>query len=499
MESIGAGRRVAILIVATMAVMLYAGTATIANVVLPQIQGSLAATQDQVAWVVTFNLVATAIMTPMTGWLTTRFGQRRVMLMGIFIFTASTFLCGIATNIVELVLYRVIQGAAGAPVVPLSQAIVLRTFPQHQHGVVTSIYGMGVVMGPIIAPTLGGYLAEAYDWRWVFFMIVPLGAVSLLGCWAFIPKSEEQGSVRLDWTGFLALALAIGCFQLLLDRGERNDWFEATEIVLVACMAGTALYLFFVQTFTSDRPFVNPRLFLDRNFAIGICITLMFGMVMYTPMVLLPTFLQNLRGYPDSIIGLLLATRGGGTLLGFIFMLFANRFDPRIWLVTGFSLLAYSGWLMAQFDINVSTWDVAWSGTLQGLGVGFLWVPLTLVTFATLERRYLPDGMAIFHLLRNMGSSIHISLAVTLVVRSAKMNYAGLTENISPFNEMLSFPWVAGLWNTGSVAGLAALGSEIQRQASMIGYINAFYMYAGTAAIVLPLILLVRWKRAPVS
>jgi len=488
---ISAFRRGIILYFLTLAVALYAMTITIANVALPQMQGSLSATQDQIAWIVTFNIVATAVATPLTGWLATRFGRRQVMLTSLAGFTLTTLFCGLADGLGELVFYRVLQGLCGAPLAPLANAIVLDTFPRERHGTVSAIFGMGVVLGPIMAPTVGGYLSEALSWRWVFFMVVPFGVICLLGCWSFIHNRFGATRMSLDWTGFVTLALAIGCFQLMLDRGERQDWFDSPEIVIEAAVALCAFYLFVVHSLTHERPFLDPQLLKDRCFAVGLFITILFGMLNFTPMVLLPPMLQSLKGYPDSVIGLLLGARGAGTMLGFFVMFFGNRFDPRIWLTIGFSLQAIAGYQMAQFDINVSTFDVAWTSALQGLGVGFLWVPLTLVTTATLNPRLLPVGMSIFHLLRNIGSSVHISLSVALVIHMSRVNYAGLTENISPYNESLRYDWVTGFWNLESLRGLTALGGEIQRQAAMIGYINAFYFYTITALAVLPLIVLV--------
>lgn len=469
---------------------------TIANVSLPQMQGALSATQDQIALVITFNIVATAVATPMTGWLTARFGQRRLLLFCVAAFTLATLMCGLSGSLEMLVFFRVAQGLFGAPLAPLSQSIVLASYPQHKHGTATSIFGMGVVLGPLIAPTIGGYLSEEYSWRWVFFMIVPIGMASLLGCWAFVADGVRAARIRLDWTGFIALSVAIACFQLLLDRGERNSWLESTEIVLEICAAGLCFYIFLVHTFTAERPFLNPRLFLDRNFVLGIALTLVFGLLNFTPMTLLPGLLQNLRGYPDSIIGLLLGARGAGTLLGFSVLFFGNRYDPRIWLVCGFTLQGIAGWMMAQFDINLTTSDVAWAGFIQGLGTGFLWVPLTLVTFNTLPRELFAEGSSIFHLLRNIGSSVHISISVALVLHSAKINYGHLAEAVTPYAKAWQMPSVAGAWSMGSIQSLAHVSSEVQRQGLMIGYINAFYFYTLTALAALPLIMMVRMKKA---
>jgi DHA2 family multidrug resistance protein len=490
-------QRGVILYTLTSTVALYALTITIANVSLPQMQGALSATQDQIALVITFNIVATAVATPMTGWLVARFGQRRLMLFCVASFTVATFLCGMAQSLESLVFFRVLQGLSGAPLAPLSQSIVLASYPQEKHGTVTSIFGMGVVIGPLIAPTVGGYLSEEYSWRWIFFMIVPFGVASFLGCWAVVSEGVRTQRIRLDWTGFIALSVAVACFQLLLDRGERNSWLESPEIVLEICAAALCFYIFVVHTFTADKPFLNPQLFTNRNFVLGMSLTLIFGLLNFTPMTLLPGLLQNLRGYPDGIIGLLLGVRGLGTLLGFMVLYFGNKYDPRIWLVIGFTMQGFAGWMMTQFDINVTTWDVAYTSFLQGLGTGFLWVPLTLVTFNTLPQRLFPEGFSIFHLLRNIGSSAHISISVALVLHSAKVNYGHLAESVTPYAKAWQVPTNAGAWDLSSVQTLARISGEVQRQGLMIGYINAFYFYTLTAVAALPLILLVRMKKKP--
>ena len=479
-----------------LATTLYAMTVTIANVVLPQMQGSLSATQDQISLVVTFNIVATAIATPMTGWLVARFGRRRLMLGCIVTFTLASLACATADSLWELVFYRVCQGLFGAPLVPLSQAIALETYPRRLHGIVTAIYGMGVVLGPIIGPTVGGYLSEAYSWRMVFVMIVPVGIVSLLGAWALIHERGSTSQVRFDWTGFLALSVAIAACQFMLDRGERQGWFDSSEIVVEAGLAALGLYVLIVHTATAERPFVNPVLFRDRNFALGLCFTFVFGMLNFTPMTLLPPLLQNLQGYPDDIIGLLLGARGAGTLLGFTTnAVVRTGIDPRLMLLLGFGSQAIAGLWMASFDINVTTMDVALSSALAGFGVGICWVPLTITSFATLAPKYLPDGSALFHLLRNFGSSVHISLSVAVVLHYAKVNYSDLRQNVSPFNEALLYPQTLGLWSIDSTRGLAGIAGEVQRQAAMIGYINGFYFFAATAFCVLPFLALIRLNR----
>ena len=470
-------------------------TITIANVALPKIQGAFAATADQVAWVVTFNILATAVATPITGWLAGRFGTRRVLLLGVLGFLVTTLMCGLAGSLTELVIFRFLQGAFGAPLAPLSQAIVLDTYPREKQGSATAIFGMGVVVGPIIAPTLGGYLTELYDWRWVFFMVIPFGLMCFAGLALFIHDRRPASAQRLDWTGFLALAIAIACVQLMLDRGERNDWFTSTEIILEALLAVGAFYVFVVHSLTTDKPFLSPRMLLDRSFVIGLLITLTFGMLNVTPMVLLPTMLQGLMGYPDSIIGLLLGARAAGTLIGFLVIFFGNRIDPRLWLVLGFAIQGIAGYMMAGFNLQVSTMDVAWASALQGLGVGLLWVPITMVTFSTLNPKYLAEGMAIFHLLRNIGSSLHVSVSVAVVVHTAQVSYAGLTEFVAPFRDAFRGAASLGIWSLDTSTGAAMLSAELQREAAMIGYINGFYLYSLTSLAVVPLILLVRIRR----
>ncbi len=480
----------------TLATMMFAMAVTNSYVVLPQMQGSLSATQDQIAWSVTFNLVAMAVMTPTSGWLANRFGRRAVMLWCVTGFSAATFLCGTATSLEALIAYRVAQGILGAPITPLSQAIILNRFPRHQHGLVTAIWGMGVVVGPIIGPTLGGFVAEAYNWRWVFFMVLPVCLVSILGVWIFITEREGDRAMRLDWVGFLALAVAIGSFQLMLDRGERQDWFNSLEIIIEASLTVIGLYIFVVHTMTTAAPFLRPQLLLDRNFALGLAFALAFGALAFVPMVLLPTLLQDLRGFPDSIVGVILASRGVGAMIGTVLVAWMSRFDPRISLAIGFTSQAVSGLFMAQFDLNLSIWDAMWTSAFQGFGNSYLWVPLTVLAFATLQPRQMGEATAIFHLIRNLGSALFISICVGVVIHYTGVNYAVISEHVSPFNEAFRMASVAGEWNIDSVNGLARAGREVERQASMIGYINAFYLFSAVSMAVVPFIIFLKRPNA---
>ncbi len=488
-------QRALVLATCTAVTFLYAMTVTIANVSLPQMQGALSATPDQIAWVVTSNIVATAVMTPLAGWLVARFGERRLCNGGVIAFGIASLGCGLADSLGELVLFRALQGAVGAPLVPVSQAIVLHTYPKHQHGAVLAIFGMGSVIGPIVGPVVGGWLSEAYNWRWVFYMIVPFAMLALGGTLLFIRDREAGERVRLDWMGFLLLAAALASMQLMLDRGERADWFDAAEIVAYAAVAGLAMYAFIVHSVTAEQPFLDPKLLADRNFTIGIILIFVFGMLNFTPMTLLPPMLQGVSGYPDSVIGFVLGARGLGTMVAFFLMIFASRLDPRAMIFTGFLLQALAGWQLAQLDVNPSVADVFWPMALQGFGVGILWVAITMVTFATLEARHVAQGTAIYHMVRNIGSSIHISLSIALAVRMTRISYAELAERVTPYNEALSLPWVMGAWNLQEARGLASLSREMARQAAMIGYLDAFVFFIATSLAVLPLVFLIRLKR----
>ena len=491
-EAITAFRRWAVLISITLATMQYAMAILVVSVVLPQMQGSLSATQDEIAWVMTFNILATAVITPMSGWLAARFGRRQVMLGSMAGFTVATLFCGIAPNLPFLVLFRIAQGAFGAPLIPIGQAIILDTFPKHQHGVATSVFGMAVVVGPVIGPIWGGWLAEDYGWPAAFFMFLPFGVIALAGLYLFLTDKSKPSDVTLDWTGFLSLSVAVICLQLLLSRGQRNDWFESPEIIIEPVLAFIAFHVFVVHSLTAHRPFLEPRLLLDRNFLIGLIIVLIYGMLNFTPMVLLPPMLQSLLGYPDSVIGIILGLRGAGAIGGFFAAIFLSKLDPRIGITIGFLLQVASGLHMSSFDTNATIFDVGINSVLQGMAVGIIWVPLTVAAFATLDNKYLDEASAVYHMLRNLGSAVFISLSVTVVIISTAENYAGMTEFISDFNKVLSLPWSLGAWDTGSNPSLAALSSEMGRQAALIGYINAFKAYTIASLAVLPLIALVR-------
>jgi DHA2 family multidrug resistance protein len=491
-SGMSAVRRYLILTTVVMGSSLYATALLTTSTILPQMQGAMSATQDEIAWAMTFNILATAVVTPMTGWLVARFGAKNVMVWGILGFSLATMACGLSQSLEMLVLWRIVQGGIGAPVVPLSQTILLDSFPRHQHAMVLSIFGMAVGVAPVIGPVLGGYLAESYSWRWSFHMLVPLGLVAFVGLrLALLPDKRGQ-RIQLDWTGFLALATAMAAVQLVLARGVRLDWFESTEIIVECIVAALAFYVFLAHCLTSDAPFLNLRLLRDRNYSIGLVLVTIYGMLNFTPMVLLPPLLQQHAGFPDTLVGQVIGCRGIGMTVGFLVSGLTSRIDPRIGMSVGFLIQVASGLWMLTFDLNVTMDILVWNSLIQGFAVGIIWVPLSVVAFDTLEPSHRAEAASVFHLLRNIGSSFFISLSIAEIVRTTGANYSRMTEMISPYSMALSLPWATGAWDVESAPGLARVAKEITRQSAMIGYLNAFAMYTVASALAVALVLVVR-------
>jgi DHA2 family multidrug resistance protein len=484
-------RRIAILITVVLSATLYSTTILIVAAVLPQLQGAMSATPDEISWTMTFNILATAVATPLTGWLAARYGRRNLLAASVAVFAFSTYMCGASSSLEELILWRVVQGAAGAPLPPLAQTVVLDTFPKRQHGPVIGLYGIGVVMGAFMGPMIGGVMAEIYTWRYAFYLIVPLASISAVGVFLALPRRPSRPSVSLEWTGFLLLSTAIACIQLVLSRGQRLDWFDSTEILLEAFVGALALYLFIAHSLTHEKPFLNLKLLLNRNYAIGLILVTIYGMLNFTPMVILPGLLREHVGFPDSLVGFVVGSRGIGAMCGFFTAMFFGQRYPRKSIFAGFMAQVIAGvWLMTV-DLNITPAELMLNGIVQGFAVGLIWVPLTVVTFSTLDPKYLDETSAVYHLLRNIGSSFFISMTVTEIVRSAATNYEHMTEMISPFNPVFRLPWAAGEWDMGTVEGLARLSKEMVHQASLISYLNAFGLYTLASLAAIPLILLV--------
>jgi len=489
-----------ILLTVQLSTVLFGITVTSVGVILPQLKGALSATQDQVSWILTFNLVTTAVVTPLTGWLAAKLGWRNLMLWAVIGFTLSSVLCGAAASLEMLLVFRVIQGGFGAPIFPMGQAMLLASFRRDQHALILMMWGLGGVMGPILGPTFGGLIAELLNWRWAFFLILPLGALSALLV-ALSLENQERGTARpLDGLGYLFLAVAIAAGQLMFDRGQRNDWFESPETVIEAAVALTCLYLFVTHTLTSSSPLFSPALFLDRNFCLGIGFALIMGMLQYTPMVLFPPLLQELRGYPDAIVGYLIAVRGAGNFLSFFVVVQCTRFSPRLTLCAGLTIQALAAIWMGSLDINLTTADVAWTNLAHGFGFGLAYTPMALLTFSTLGTNLLTQGNALFSLLRMLGSSIFISVTLLIYVHTTAEASTNLGSFVSIFYPVAVADWIAQYGGPGSATLHTQLATEVRRQAAMIGYINAFHFLTAAAALAAPLtFLFARQGQKPVG
>ncbi len=463
---------------------------TIANVALPKMQGTLSATQDQMTWVLTSYIVAAAIATPLTGWLAGRFGRKRLFLASIAGFTVTSMLCGLAQTLPQIVLFRFLQGLAGAALVPMSQAVLFDINPPENHGKAMAAWGQGVLLGPMLGPILGGWLTDNYSWRWVFYINVPLGILAFLGVMSFLPEGEKRSS-RFDFFGFALLSIAVAALQLMLDRGPLKDWFGSGEIWVEATLAGLAFYLFMVHSATSPHPFIRPALFADRNFLTGNVFIFVVGIVLFATLALLPPLLQDLLNYPVFEAGLLTAPRSIGSLAAMLIVgRIVGRIDSRLIIGTGFGFTVLSLWLMTGFDMQMNGVPVFWSGVFQGLGTGIAYVPMAALTFATLSPQLRNEGTALFSLTRNIGSSVGISAVQALLVSNTQVVHSSLAEQLSPYNLAARNPQLAA--QLSSHDGIAALNAAVTGQASMIAYIDDFQLMLWLTLAAMPLLLLVK-------
>jgi MFS transporter, DHA2 family, multidrug resistance protein len=489
----GATNRALIVACAILATLMQALDTTIANVALPYMQGSVSASQDQIDWVLTSYIVAAAIMTPPTGFLAGRFGLKRLFLVSIVGFTVASMLCGMAQSVTQIVLFRVLQGAFGAALVPLSQTVLLGAYPRERQGFAMALFGMGVMVGPVLGPVLGGWLTENYSWRWVFYINLPIDIIALLGVVAFLPESPRRPGEKLDWFGFGTLSLAIGALQVMLDRGEQKDWFGSGEIIIEAIVAVAAFYLFLVHTFTAEKPFVRPSLFRDRNFAAGVLFVSVIGLTYYSSMALQPPYLQELMGYPVITAGLVMGPRGLGTMASMLIVgRLVGRLDTRILLAMGLGLTAWSFYQMTGWTPNVSQSTIIGVGLVQGAGLGFLFVPLSAATLSTLPTESRTEGAGLYNLSRNIGSSIGISVVNTLLVQNTQVNHATIVPNVSAINRGFEHPMIAQAWNPITAAGRAALDALVTQQAQIIAYIDDYKFLMIATLAVLPLLMVFR-------
>jgi MFS transporter, DHA2 family, multidrug resistance protein len=485
--------RVAITICVILATLMQALDTTIANVALPYMQGSVSASQDEIAWVLTSYIVAAAIMTPPTGYLTSRFGLKRLFLVSIAGFTVSSVLCGMAQSLVQIVLFRVLQGVFGAALVPLSQTVLMNINSKERQGSAMALWGVAVMAGPVLGPVLGGWLTQAFSWRYVFYINVPVGVLAFFGMMTFLSDTARNATAKLDWLGFGTLSLAIAAMQVLLDRGEELDWFSSGEIVAEAIIAVSAFYLFLVHIFTAREPFVRLSLFRDPNFTAGTLFIAIVGLTYYASLALQPPYLQNLMNYPIISAGLVLGPRGVGTMGSMLIVgKLIGRVDTRFLLALGLGLTAWSFYVMTGWTPDVSQMTIVVVGIVQGVGLGFIFVPLSVVTLSTLAPERRAEGAGLYSLSRNIGSSIGISVVNSLLTRNTQVNHAEIARSVTSVNRAFEDLTITQFWDPVGVAGRAALDAVVTQQAQIIAYMDDYKLLMIATLAAIPLLVIFR-------
>jgi DHA2 family multidrug resistance protein len=467
---------------------------TIANVALPHMAGELSASQDQMTWVLTSYIVSAAIMTPVTGWLADRIGRKMLFMVSIFGFTVASMLCGAATSLPAIVIFRLMQGVCGAALIPLSQAVLLDINPPEKHGQAMAVWGAGALVGPILGPALGGWLTDNLNWRWVFYINLPVGILAFVGVWMFLGTRTFRPKKPFDFFGFGTLAVFIGTFQLLLDRGPTVDWFGSAEIWTYAILGGLSLYLFIVHSLTAEHPFFDRALITDRNFGPACVIGFFLGTLLYGTLSLLPQMLETLFDYPVQTTGLVTMPRGLGSFFAMFFVgRLVGKVDTRLILAVGIVLSAVSTWQMSHFAPNMSAAPVIFSGLVQGVGTGLIFVPLSAIAFSTLDAKFRGEAAAVYTLIRNMGASAGISVLEYLFTRNIEVVRSGLTGQLRPDNPNAHF-WLRPS-DFGTPGGLAALDGAVNRQAAMVAYVDDFHLMLMMSFLILPLLLLMQGRR----
>jgi DHA2 family multidrug resistance protein len=465
---------------------------TIANVALPNMQATFSATQDQISWVLTSYIVATAIMTPMAGYLSERIGARNMLAISFSGFACASILCGFATSVESMVLYRVLQGALGAAVFPLSQSIMLDINPQEKHGSAMAMWGVGMMVGPIMGPILGGVVTDLWGWPWIFFINVPIGLAAAIGIYRYLPAQETK-TTPFDMQGFLFMALAIGGLQLMLDRGQSMDWFASNEIIMEAGVGFICFYLFIAHIMTKKQPFIDPKVFGDRNLRVGLMVSFIIGITFTSSLALLPLFLMTMAEFPARTVGLILAPRGFGMMVGmFTVGQLIGKMDERILIASGLVMSASMLFLMADFTPDVDIWTLVWTGVVQNFGLGLVFVPLSTMAYSTLNPIYRTTASSMYNLLRNIGSSIGIAMAFTFLARGIQQNHAVMAESITLYNDVHFGSGMPDQFNLTDVSGLYMFDMFINREAAVEAYQYDFFIMALFTLVCLPLIIIMQ-------
>ena len=471
--------------------MIVALDGTIANVALPHMQASLLASPEQVVWVLTSYLVASAIGMPLAGWLASRHGRKRVMVIAALGFTLSSVGCGLANSLSMMVAARLLQGAFGAGLVPLGQATLLDAYPPERHGQAVVIAGLGAMIGPLSGPTLGGWLTDALNWRWIFMINVPIGAAAVIGLWSTLPETRTRGMARFDVIGFVTVSMFIGTLQLLMDRGQQLDWFESREICIEAAIVGLFLWLTVVHMLTARDTFVSVEVFLDRNFSIGTVISAAIGILIFATVPIVVVMQQQLLGYSAFYSGLISLPRGFATVFGLLVVgRLMGRVDERVLLACGLVLVALAQWMLSRLSLQTDAIPLLITAALQGCGGGLMIAPLAAISYSTLAPRLRNEGAALYALARSIGQSLGLSVLQALSLRNAAQVGARLTERVTPDSPVVAFAAPGLRFEDGLSARVMA--GEIGRQAAMVATMDTMWLVLLLALGMLPLTLLMR-------
>ena len=491
------GQRRLILVAIVLGTILQVLDSSIATITLPHMQGSLSATQDQISWVMTSYMVAAVVMTPFTGAVAGRVGRKRVLLISVVGFSVTTVLVAQSTSLFEIVVFRFIQGAFAAAFMPVGQSTLLDTFPQEELALAMGWRSLGTMFGMSLGPVIGGYIVEFENWRWGFYINLPIAIAAFVMISAFVPESTRRRDDPLNWFGFLMLATGLGCLQYVLNRGQRLDWFSSSEIVVAAVVAAVGFYFFTINSLVARRPFIDPQIFKDRTFVIGMALVFVFVWMMFTVLVLMPAFLQDIRGFPISDVGRIMGARAAATMCASVIAgWLVEKSGPRRIIVLGLCCIAAGEWQMSLFTTDIGMTLILIANVFFGLGSGFAFVPLNVTSFWTLDPRHRGMATSLFALMTILGGSIGISVMVTNLVRSAQFNRSTLVEHVTPYAEALRHGPLPPGWSLVDPAGLAAVAEEVQRQAMMIAYINDFRMLAILTLVCIPFVYFMRKPRS---
>jgi DHA2 family multidrug resistance protein len=477
---------------------------SVVNVSLDDIRGSLSAGVDESTWIITSYLVSNAIIIPITAWLSRLFGRKNYLIFSIALFTCSSFMCGSAWSLQSLVFFRVLQGAGGGALQPISQAILLETFPSHQHGMAMAIFGVGIMFGPIIGPLLGGWITDSWSWHWIFYINTPIGFVSILMVWLFIvnPPYMERIKMKIDYWGLILLTIGLGCLQIVLDKGQSDDWFSSRFIIFMSFISFSSLILLVLVEFYSENPILNLRIFRNLSFTSGNLILFFAFFNLFGSIVLLPIYLETLMGYTAFLAGLALGPGGIATMIAMpIAGSLVTKLNPKAILAFGIAVAAYSVYLMSQFSLQADFNAIFWPRVVLGVGMGFLFIPLTTLTMSGIRKEEMGNATGIFNLLRNLGGSFGVAFATTLLARRAQLHQFHLVEHLTPFSRNLqeTLPQITQmLQERGFVpplqgqGGLGVIYKQLLQQASMLSFNDVFFSLALMMTLILPLVLFMK-------